>query len=284
MTNLSLAIRYPGSKKRLANWIISYMPPHRLYCEPYGGSGAVMMEKPRSTSEIYNDLDDRLVNLFRVLQCPEQSQLLYRRLRWTPFSRREYEIARTPSMHPVIDAQRLLIHSWMGFGGYDVYGGGFRSNVTAPGHYPATNWQQLVDEALEQIRNRMMGVTIESRPACDVMQGHDTADTLFYVDPPYPLSVRHRKYYRHELTSDDDHEQLADVLHSLNGMVILSGYDCDLYQRLYPDWQVVHRRAVAQNGSERVETLWLNPAVSDALEAEANAMPPLLRLIRDAAD
>jgi DNA adenine methylase len=107
---------------------------------------------------------------------------------------------------------------------------------------------------------------------------------LFYVDPPYPLSVRHRKYYRHELTSDDDHEQLADVLHSLNGMVILSGYDCDLYQRLYPDWQVVHRRAVAQNGSERVETLWLNPAVSDALEAEANAMPPLLRLIRDAAD
>ncbi|HWK90144.1 MAG TPA: hypothetical protein VNP72_09120, partial [Longimicrobium sp.] len=79
--------------------------------------------------------------------------------------------------------------------------------------------------------------------------------------------------YRHEMT-DADHAQLAEVLHSVRGMVVLSGYPCDLYDReLYPDWTRVSRKALADGARERTEVLWLNPAaaaLSPALNTPAS--------------
>lgn len=99
----------------------------------------------------------------------------------------------------------------------------------------------------------------------------DAADTLFYVDPPYPLSTRGnargvRQKYACELT-DDDHRRLAGVLHDLQGMVVLSGYPCALYDKeLFAGWQRHERQAMADGGRTRTEVVWLNPACSAALE------------------
>jgi DNA adenine methylase len=118
---------------------------------------------------------------------------------------------------------------------------------------------------LSAITERLQGVVIENRPAIDVMRAHDSIETLHYVDPPYPHSTRGKRQnrnYRHEM-SDDDHRELAGVLHSLEGMVIISGYDCPLYSdELYPDWECRKRAAHADGARSREECLWLSPTVS----------------------
>ena len=61
-------IRYPGSKARLADWIIGHFPEHRSYLEPFLGSGAVLFQKPRSSIETVNDLDGEVINLFDCIE------------------------------------------------------------------------------------------------------------------------------------------------------------------------------------------------------------------------
>ncbi len=88
----SPAIRYHGAKFRIAPWIVSHLPPHSTYVEPFGGAAGVLLNKPRSYAEIYNDLDDDVVNLFQVLRSERAPELLAS-LRSTPFARAEFELA-----------------------------------------------------------------------------------------------------------------------------------------------------------------------------------------------
>jgi DNA adenine methylase len=104
---------------------------------------------------------------------------------------------------------------------------------------------------------RLRGVVIENREACEVMLAHDGPETLHYVDPPYVPETRDKgSDYRHEMT-EDDHRKLAAVLESLTGAVVLSGYRCGLYDELFAGWKLVERRAFADGARERVECLWL---------------------------
>lgn len=77
-------LRYFGSKNKLGHRIMRYFPPHTTYVEPYGGSASVLLNKPPSTLEIYNDLDGQVVNLFRVLRDPDQAERLIRLVELTP--------------------------------------------------------------------------------------------------------------------------------------------------------------------------------------------------------
>src|SRR5688572_25383452 len=84
-------LRYHGGKWMLAEWIISFFPEHEIYVEPYGGGASVLLRKSRSHAEIYNDLDEEVVNLFRV--CRDNSSELIRHLELTPYSRSEFEMS-----------------------------------------------------------------------------------------------------------------------------------------------------------------------------------------------
>ena len=68
MTPRRAALRWHGGKWILAPWIIAHFPPHRVYTEAFGGGASVLLRKGRAKSEVYNDLDSEVVNLFRVLQ------------------------------------------------------------------------------------------------------------------------------------------------------------------------------------------------------------------------
>lgn len=268
MTIARPILRYPGGKFLLAPWIIEHFPPHRVYTEAFGGAASVLLQKTRSYAEVYNDLDGEVVNLFRVLQDEKQAEKLQIRLELTPFSREEFKLSYEKSDDPVTQAQRTIIRSFMGFGSDGAAGRptGFRANSNRSGTTPAHDWM-VWPETLWQYVERLSGVVIENRPAIELLQQHDSAETLHYVDPPYPLSTRHGKMYRHEMT-DDDHELLAEVLHSLGGgMVVLSGYDSDLYARHFGGWKQVRRNSYADGARERVEVLWFNPAAWDALSA-----------------
>jgi DNA adenine methylase len=264
-------LRWHGGKWILAPWIISHFPPHRVYVEPFGGAASVLIRKPRSYAEVYNDLDDDVVNLFRVLRNdpPENGHKLIDHLIHTPFARKEFDDAYLPTDDPVEAARRLIIRSFMGFGS-DGHNGarptGFRANSNKSGTTPAHDWSNYPD-ALEIIISRLNGVVVEHRPALDVITQHDGPETLFYVDPPYVWATRSKahnsskKNYRHEL-SDAEHEQLLDKLLNVAGKVVLSGYDTPLYAQKLGAWYRTEKTALADGARERTEVLWLNPAAA----------------------
>lgn len=88
-----MVLKYPGAKWRIADWIISYMPGHRSYLEPYLGSGAVYFNKPQSPIETISDVDSDVVNLFRCIR--EDSGRLSSLVSATPYSRQEYNVVFT---------------------------------------------------------------------------------------------------------------------------------------------------------------------------------------------
>lgn len=250
-------LRYHGGKWILANWIISHLPKHRVYVEPYGGAASVLLRKPRSYAEIYNDLDGEVVNLFRVAR--DSGDELNRVLELTPFARDEFVLSYEPAGEPMEQARRTVTRSFMGFGSNSHNQlTGFRANSNRSGSTPAHDWGNYPN-ALSAIIERLRGVCIENRDAITVMHQHDSVDTVHYVDPPYVASTRDKGAdYRHEMT-DDDHEALADVLHNLRGKVVLSGYSSSLYDALYADWPRVERKAHADGALDRTEVLWLSP-------------------------
>jgi DNA adenine methylase len=109
------ALRYFGGKWALAPWIIEHMPAHRVYVEPFGGAASVLLRKPRSKVEVYNEIDDEIVGIFRILQNPAQCRELFRLLRRTPYARREFEIAFQKTDDPLLRAQRAIIRAYMSF-------------------------------------------------------------------------------------------------------------------------------------------------------------------------
>ena len=256
-------LRYHGGKWRLAPWIIRHLPPHRIYVEPYGGAGSVLLRKYRSFSEIYNDLDGEIVNLFKAVR--DNGDELKRLLALTPFSRNEYLGSFDASADPSEQARRTMVRSYMGFGSNSLcrdVKSGFRSNSRRRHTTPAHDWTGL-PAALDAIIARFQGVVIENRDALEVMERHDGPDTLHYLDPPYVHSTRaltmHGNHgYTLEMT-DAQHIEMARFVRGLKGAVVISGYRCDLYDSLFDDWERVDRDALADGAAPRVESLWICP-------------------------
>lgn len=240
------ALRYHGGKFKLAPWIIGFFPKHKIYVEPYGGAASVLLRKPRSYAEVYNDLDGEIVNLFRVLRNPTQARELVRLVELTPFARAEFEESYMLHGDSIEQARRTLLRSFAGFGAAGTTGNntGFRNNATRTGTTPATDWANYPD-ALAMIAQRFRGVVVEMRPALNLVKTFDGDETLFYIDPPYPLSTRGKQSsarYRYEMT-DDQHREMAAALQDISGMAIVSGYSCDMYDReLFADWKRVRAR------------------------------------------
>jgi DNA adenine methylase len=267
-------LRYHGGKWKLAPWIISHFPAHRVYVEPFGGGASVLMRKTRSSAEIYNDLWGIVVNVFRVLRDPVSAAELERLLRLTPFAREEFKECGDEQISQIEDpierARRTIFRSFSGFGSASTnarHSTGFRADSNRSGTTPAHDWANYPDQ-LKYFVNRLQGVVIENRLAIDVIQQHDGIQTLHYVDPPYVHSTRNLKrgnsYYACEMT-DEGHRELAGVLHSAKGLVVISGYMSDLYNELYGDWKILKRANHADGARKRIECLWLSPNIKTTL-------------------
>lgn len=266
-------LRYHGGKWVLAPWIIEHMPKHRTYVEPFGGAASVLLRKPRSYAEVYNELDGEIVNLFRVVR--DRGDELRRLLELTPFARAEFVEAWERTDDPLESARRVVMRSFMGFSTVGatrrgkVNGTasitGFRSNVTRAGTTPAHDWRGYPD-CLTAIIERLRGVVIENRPAAQVIETHDGPETLLYVDPPYVQETRDKgSDYNHEMTVDD-HRALASQLNSVKAAVIVSGYACPLYDdELFVGWKRVTRETYADGARARTEVLWLRNVEDDGL-------------------
>jgi DNA adenine methylase len=268
-------LRYHGGKWRLAPWIIGHMPRHRIYVEPFAGAGSVLLRKARSYGEILNDLDEDVVNLYRVLR--DGAPDLQRRISLTPYSRQEFSNCFKVTDDPIERARRTLVRYWFGFGAGAARtpgSTGFRNTAKRQGSTPAHDWMGFPD-ALGQIIDRLRGVVIDSEDAVACIERHDTEATLYYVDPPYIHSTRsgicgpngRRAVYVHEMT-EDDHSRLLTALQSVKGMVLLSGYRHQIYDDALPTWRRVEMATHGDGAVPRTECLWINPAADAATRGQ----------------
>lgn len=148
----------------------------------------------------------------------------------------------------------------MGFGSNAHFRAtGFRANSNRSGTTPAHDWANL-PTAYEALIDRFQGVVLENRPAAKILASQDSPETLHYVDPPYPMGTRSDpdKDYQFEM-DDRDHMKLALHLKSLKGFVVLSGYNCPLYEEFYSDWLRIDKSTFADGAKPRTESLWINP-------------------------
>ena len=259
------ALRYYGGKWRLAPWIISHFPEHQNYVEPCGGAASVLLQKPRSPLETYNDLDGNVVNFFRVLR--DQPDELIRKIRLTPWARAEYELSLEPCEDEVERARRFFVASWMSMQG------GHHSKTSKTWRVAtfycvtgSSNWVGI-EGILESCAERLRLVQTENRDAQDVIQRYDNADALIYFDPPYlPETRSQADIYRLEV-SRSFHQECAELLKLCAGYVVVSGYACPLYTELYEDhgWHRVDKEAQTNSGGKRIESLWLSPRTVEAL-------------------
>lgn len=258
-------MRYFGGKWLLADWIISHFPPHKIYVEPFGGSASVFLRKPPAKVEVYNDLDDEIVNVFAVVRDPQKWPELQRRMRFMPYARAEFQRRFDEPADDIERALQTLVKSRMGFGANAIWDRSTsfrtrRDERSTPAHEWAALWPDVKLWA-----ERFAGVTVECSPAIAVIQRYDNAEALHYVDPPYVHASRgKRNRYKHEMT-DEQHRELAAALREAKGFVILSGYDCELYREMFADWQRLDRPHLADGALERTESLWLSPATAAAL-------------------
>lgn len=266
------ALRYHGGKFRLAPWVMQFFPPHHRYVEPFGGAAGVLLRKPRSYAEVYNDLDGDIVNFFRVVRDEEQRTRLVEACQLTPYARDEWAQCYEPTDEPVERARRTAVRAAMGFGsaGATKGRGGFRVDTARSYSTAMHNWADY-PSSIQALGERMACVLIENRPAVEVMRQHDGPDTLHFVDPPYLPETRQitnsSRYYRHELNADE-HIELLDTLKALRGFVVLSGYPSALYENHLQGWttHTTEARIAAHRGTgTRTEVVWLNPACADAL-------------------
>jgi len=235
-----IAFGWYGGKYSHLSWLLPLLPQAHHYCEPFGGSAAVLLNREPAPVETYNDLDGEVVNFFRVLR--ERRDALIEAIALTPFSREEFVraiVEPTDGFSDLERARRFYVRVRQARMGL--------AQTATPGRWAAcrctsqrgmggnvSRWLGSVQDLVE-VAARLIRVQIEHRPAIDVIRAYDSPGTLFYCDPPYPHAARaDAKAYRYEM-SDEEHVELAKTLHKVKGKVAISGYRCNLMDELYRD-------------------------------------------------
>ena len=261
-----IASGWYGGKFSHLDWLIPLLPVCKHYCEPFAGSGAVLLNRKPSPVETYNDLDGEVVNFFRILR--DNKEGLIQAIVLTPFSREEFALACTldPDLTDLERARRFYVRARQVRTGLAQRASLGRwancKNTSRAGMSGVVSrWLGAV-EHLPYIAERLLRVQIENRPAVDVIELYDSKETLFYCDPPYIHDTRgDNNAYDNEMT-DSDHVELAKLLNNIEGKVAISNYQCDLMNELYPPpkWEKhinLEKTNHATKG-KRTEVLWTN--------------------------
>ena len=224
VSHMSPILKYPGAKWRIAPWILSFIPPHESYLEPYFGSGGVFFAKTKSRIETINDIDGDVVHFFKI--CRDRPDDLADALRLTPWAREEREAAFEPAGDDIERSRRFAVRCWQTFGA-SAKSSGWRNTTAKEKNGGADNprlWARL-PQNIRDASIRLLEAQIENRPALDLIKRFNGERVLIYADPPYVKSTRntHCDAYRHEM-SDADHRELLRALMEHSGMVVLSGY------------------------------------------------------------
>ena len=252
---------YLGGKYNLSRKLVKLIPDHTCYVEAFGGAANLLLRKPKSKVEIYNDIDNALFDFFSLLQRPADFELFHYKLQITPYSRKVYE-SFLDTWHLQTEMEER-VYRWyvcmsLSFGGKMGHGWGF-----AKSKCEARAFRGRI-EKMPEFAERFLSVNIDCKPWESILKDYDSPDTFFYLDPPYAPSTRKAGRYRHEMT-DADHERLVESVVGCRGKVMLSGYANPIYYRL--PWRRLdfpvrcHVNGPSARGgtkAKRIESVWMN--------------------------
>lgn len=260
------AVSWMGGKQYMVKELLKWIPKHKVYVEVFGGGGALLLNKPKSELEVYNDLDSNVVNFFRVLRDEEKCQRLCELVELTPYSREEYYHCLNNYDNCVDDVEQ--VYQWfvaqeMAFSG--KFNAGWCHSVRFGRCDTCKRWCGKPN-VLRSVAKRLKQVQIDNRDFKRILQVYDSEDTCFYLDPPY---VSIQEYYQYKMTRYD-HMALVQILLGLKGMSMLSGYENRLYKPLEQVGWYRHdfkaacysQKAKTEKGEikdVRIESLWLSP-------------------------
>lgn len=257
-------LKYPGGKWSIAEWIVSMMPEHKFYLEPYFGSGAVFFNKPPVAYETINDIDGNVVNFFKA--CRNHPEELAEQIALTPWARDEYFAIIEPAAGESIkltgdcveDARRFCIRMCQAFGSKTYCRVGWKNTKHSSGPVNPKIWNKLpttIHEAAERLKN----VQIENRPAVELIRAHNAKDCLIYADPPYlPSTRKNMRIYAAEMFTEAEHIELLQALKDHTGPALLSGYESDIYNDFLKGWDKATISYKANSAEKKLEVLWMN--------------------------
>ncbi len=303
-STLAPPFRWFGGKSRFAADIASLLPPHSTYIEPFGGTAAVLLAKPRFRSllEVYNDKLEPLVNFWHVIQDPRTFLQLQSLVERTACTRNTYLLNRPEWQQQRSGesaaswALRFLTSTEWAFGGRTgaSWAGGrwHEGNIGDTYTRMVAEWQQMKDGSLVRYHLRMRGVQIHNMNWVELFDRYDGPEVLWYLDPPYVHESRESGEYEHELDTFH-HEYIVDRLLVMEGMAVLSGYYAPMYERLQSaGWHrfdkrgitpvghsIMNRHASAgdivryaevRNNRIRTESLWFSPGAANIADRIAH--------------
>lgn len=272
--NISFVPYYGGKSRNLASTFAALFPPHKIYAELFGGGAGVLLNKKPAEIEIYNDLADGLVTLFRVARDPLKCQELAKQLDLTPYARSEYkacvnEYLTRENWHMLGEIEQArIVYTILqqSFGAQLGHDSGFGFG-DATGRNKAATWRNNIAN-LPRITRRLANVQVECSNAMTLLDRWAKPETLFYLDPPYTHDSRKEtRGYQHE-QDNSFHERLLQKITGQmpDSMIFLSGYQSDLYSSYLGDWHLLEfavNSAIANTQTnekqKRVECLWINP-------------------------
>lgn len=218
-------ITYYGGKQRIAKWVLSHIPEHRIYCEPFFGGGAVFFAKKPSYLECINDINDNLINFY--LQIQKNFEKLAIGIRSTLHSESIYKkaVAIYNGTQSADDIEKAIA-TWIVFNqSWNASArAGWKFEQGYGGSHVAITLEHARRNFCPWIKERLQHVQISSRDALQVIEDRDTPDTFFYLDPPYPETNQgHYSGYTFE-----DLKRLLTDLQNIQGKFALSNYPSQL--------------------------------------------------------
>ena len=258
---------YYGAKLNIAKQIIAELPPHHAWVEGFCGSAAITLAKKPVPIEVINDADGEIVNLFKQLR--ENPEILCRAVALTPYSRAEYQESHTSEneLSPLERARRFLVSTMMtinSVNGPTTSGFSFTQSYSRGEKEARVNrWYKLPDR-LDKVVDRIRGIRIENRDVFKIVEMfQDRPATLLYLDPPY--FVKRRCEYTIDANNLEFHEQLLNSCQNARCMILISGYENELYNNLLTPtngWAKksieTHTRDTKGKNIDRTEVLWMN--------------------------
>lgn len=207
-------IASPGGKTRIARKIITLIPDHATYVEPYAGGAAVFWCKKPSRNEVLNDINSDIMAVYRFLKGATDDELEdFARRDWIGKEELFEKLVASKPKRLVDRAYRSWYMSRFGYHHVNATKGNFR-------HVYEGQKADITPERLRELRGRLQHVVLLNKDALDVIREYDAPDAFFYIDPPY-VGVD-TTIYRYR-ASVEHLQKLGSLLKSLKGKALVSG-------------------------------------------------------------